>query len=271
MGYSDINFGNDLISQQNRLAMQNAAFQKFFRTWHSFMMTGDIYAHYEHNSGSAYSTGPTCIHLSGQSELRQRWDVASHESGHSYKDQLLGHNDPSYCPTDLHKGYCSYNDQCATSEGWAEFVAMRTWYPDSKDASHPVYFTTTKEYEIEPGGFALPGDPRSAADCGSYACSSLNSACYAKIEMMAARAFWDIWDNHVDNLDNADTTTDWHYMSRIWYDFPSGSCNEGCQDEDDKNMRDYHDNSDSISSDLYWDIWRVFDANQTAMVGQVWP
>ncbi|MDD5307777.1 MAG: hypothetical protein PHU25_10695 [Deltaproteobacteria bacterium] len=269
-GYLDVNHGSDLDGAPNNLAMQNAAFQKFFRSFHSYHMTSDIYANYE-TSGGAYSLSSSCIHLSGESDLRRRWDVAPHESGHSYKDQVLGHEDSSYCPG-THYGYCSYNDQCAMNEGWAEFVATRTWYTDSKTSSHPWYLTTSMDYSIEHGGHQFPtGYGPTHANCGAYACSLLTCDCYSMNEIMAARAFWDIWDDHVDGVDDVNTTTDWHYMVEIWENFPAGTCNEGCRDEDDKNMRDYHDNSSSISADLYADVWRVYQSGQTDMACQAWP
>lgn len=251
-------------SQINAKGMQAAAFQKFFRCWHSKYMTGDIYAKWVYE-GATFSSGPNCIQISMYTDatheysMYRRWDVSVHEAGHSYHHQLLDTDDLyNTCPNP-HYGYCSYNDHCATIEGWAEFVAMRSWYPSAKDISEPTYNTYYNQYPVEPGGttFLDEKDPWHSS-CNNYDCDIQevsNGRCYSMVEIMVLRSFWDMWDTNPDGLaDDADNEVYWQKLAQIWTLFPEGTGN-GEKDESSPyfNLWDYWRNSSSdpdVSSNI---------------------
>jgi len=142
---------------------------------------------------------------------------------------------------------------------------MRTWFPDDKDQSNPEYHTSIP-YEIEPGGHEFPLD-RSPwhSNCDTYICPSCEEEsdewheCHAKVEMMACRAFWDMWDSNPDDWDMSYNSVYWTYLADIWTLFPSGTGNHQANESDPYfNMWDYHYNSAYISNDVYDDI---FNAN----------
>ncbi len=273
--YPTLTFGSS-TSNANARAMQMHALQKFFRGWRSRYMTHDIKVDWQ-NEGipASYGSSTTCIGLTKKFwwedgdqwiDMYRRWDVAPHEAGHTYQKQMMGITSGDY--ESAHKMYCSYTDYTAMKEGWAEFVATRSWYPSSKSTSHPVYSTSLSTYEVEPGGYTFYAgkDPQDSA-CQDQ-CSSLNCDCYSRNETMALRAFWDIWDTHVDpSYDDADIEVYWQNIARIWTLYPTGSAN-GARGEYDTNMRDYHTNASSISSGTSSDVWTVFLHNQTSMACQ---
>jgi hypothetical protein len=156
-------------------------------------------------------------------------------------------------------------------EGWAEFVATRTWYPDSKSTSQPIYSTYIHQYEVEPGGYTFPQGYFPGSDsCGGYKCVLMTCDCYSRNEIMALRAFWDTWDTNVDGYDDANTEVSWQNMALIWSLYPSGTGN-ACRSEYNTNMRDYQWNAMQISADAFWDVGRVHQQGQTDMVCQPWP
>jgi len=254
-------------------AIQMAYMQKFFEVWNEYEMTGNIHAKWS-EEGILSSVDGTCINLAryyeqGANDVfwHRRWDGPVHEAGHSYQDQLLGVNSLGSCPQE-HHGWCSYNDHCATNEGWAEFVAMRAWYPDDSDESEPIYYTTSYQYGIEPGGYELPHSPFSEEWCGEYACpaaavgTTLWHNCYSMNEMMAARAFWDMMDSNPDGGDAAIDSVLWPYLADVWDLFPAGTGNHQANESSPYlNMRDYLYNAYGLGAEPYSDITHAMENN----------
>jgi len=176
------------------------------------------------------------------------------------------------CGGGLHYGYCSYSYECAVSEGWAEFVSMRTWYPDDTDESEPILLTWSDHFSVEPGGHELPGgSPFSIDDCGSPleggdACPSapIGSAlwhdCYAKNEIMAMRAYWDMMDESPDGVDGVGNSVLWPYLVDIWELYPEGTANHQL-DEPNSNMMDYLYNAAEISGTIQDHIESAMENN----------
>jgi len=269
----------------NKIAMQMNALQKFFRSFRSWHMTDNLHVQWEDDALSGNITTPnsTCIKAAAiihvdidgdgtpePMDNYKRWDGIVHEAGHAYHMQLLRRNSlptGDYCGHP-HFGYCANSEYCATTEGWAEFVSVFTWWPDNRDQATPYIATGVNTYDIEPGAFAFRDDKGPGhADCGGYRCTILNCACYSHNEIMAARAFWDIWDMYVDNLDDWNTNQSAYNIARLWTLFPDGSQNGG-RDEENMNMLDYQRNATRISSDFYSDVVRVFQWGQTCMYAQ---
>ena len=275
-GYQDLNFGT-ATSGTNARAMQMAALQKFLRTWRSQYMTSNINVKWV-DEGIPQTLSASCIQLSRiydwdgtELEMYRRWDAATHEAGHAYQEQLMGTSPSGSYPAGDHRGYCSYTDYSAALEGWAEFVSTRTWYPSSKSTSRPIYPTSNYTYEVEVGGYTFPsGLSPMHANCGSWKCSSLDCDCYSRNEIMALRAFWDLWDDSADNLDTASVTQSWQDIAEVWTLYPSGTGNAQ-RSEYNTNLRDYHHNSQQISSDAYNDVYTVWKSGQTSMICQAWP
>ena len=94
----------------------------------------------------------------------------------------------------------------------------------------------------------------------------------AATEGMAAKAFWDIYDNQQDTdtpvHDTSDKVVSIFDMAKIWRNFPKGSGNAE-NNEDDMNIRDYHHNASSISQDTKDDVGAAM--NQNDMFCQSWP
>jgi hypothetical protein len=255
-------------------AIQMAYLQKFFQIWGGYEMTDDIHALWYENA-LLVTNYKDCIHLARKytttdSDIywHRRWDGPVHEAGHAYKRQVWGEsmNYNPDCGSDDHYGYCSYSYQCAHNEGWAEFVAMRSWYPDDTDVSEPVYYSTTASYEVEPGGYDLWHSPFSEEYCGSDRClptsygSTYWHQCYARNEMMGMRAYWDMMDNNPDALDLASNTVGWESLVDIWELYEYGFDNHESE-EPGTNMIDYLFHSSEISSDTHDDIESAMENN----------
>ncbi|MCK9463953.1 MAG: hypothetical protein M0R80_30415 [Proteobacteria bacterium] len=260
-------------------ATQMAYFQKFFQVWNGYELDDSIRVAW----GDMCSPGggsddhiTLCRKRDAFGEYpeafwHRRWDVPPHEMGHSYRSIVWGIDPSVNCGSGAHRGYCSYTYECATSEGWASFVAMRTWYPDDTDISEPILYTQQDWYEIEPGGYTLPHSPFdddycNMDDAGTNACPFAYPGqpewhqCYAKNEIMGVRAFWDMLDSNPDGDDLSSDSVLWPYLVDVWVLYPDGDGNHELTEED-SNMVDYLYNAAEISSDVHDDIEAAMENN----------
>jgi hypothetical protein len=183
---------------------------------------------------SAYSPGSQTIGIHNDDDTSP-WTPA-HEIGHAYHDQLMGMNGFgtfSYCgygtPAPCGHSLTSQEyDKAATMEGWANYVAARSWWdPQDEDSCPCVY-----------GWDVHDNTPPNAADADDN----------RGIELLVARGFWDLddvtEDSSVapctlrwDNID-LDSVTD---IAHVWSLVPPGSANRQGQEDDfdGANLWDY--------------------------------
>lgn len=157
--------------------------------------------------------------------------VVAHEVGHVLQFRALnscGSNFPSIPGCGSHQWDSWENEKCATTEGWANFVAGATWWLDWKSSA----------YYLGPG-YNLEGDV-----FGSDSCVSESTNPHRR-EGNVARYFWDLFDSttvddsHNGYTDNVSTSLD--DLIRVWDDFPAGSGNRQAFESDDNgvNVHDY--------------------------------
>jgi hypothetical protein len=228
----------------NQRAMQMASLQKFLRTFQGVGMAADLNVlwdgdHCDDEDGNPWSCTINATWIQLGSQHYQRWDAAAHEAGHAYQMQLLLQPfalPGEACPS-VHSLTVASNADCATREGWAEFVSVITWFGMSseKDKATPYLNWVAME----------------GSDSVSTSCTT-----NANTEAQVARAFWDLFDSNADGDDTASIAYSRWDLTSVWKAFPPGADNAESGEEVNSNMRDYHHNALSNSA-LHSDIWTI--------------
>lgn len=164
----------------------------------------------------------------------RRWDSQAHESGHALQRQLWEDDDsPSNgtCPPS-HYLEVMEPETCATSEGWATFVSMVSWWDPNNVDSRPNLF-----------GFQIETDA-----CFFCSCSHDSDT-----ELAVIRTFWDLDDQHDDGIDTRGVST--NSILQTWDAFPAGTANH---DEDEPgdfahNLWDFYANASSTVKSVHLD------------------
>ncbi|MDJ0766660.1 MAG: hypothetical protein QNJ97_27050 [Myxococcota bacterium] len=254
-GWADHNFG-PTGSTGNARAMVMSALQKFFLSFQGYKMTKDIYVYWAPD-GTEWphtfdGTDQYIVLMKIDDDNRtayKKWMTPPHEAGHVYQKQLRGLDYlPGSCPSGGHIFDEPSNEACATTEGWAQFVALKSWYDYT--FARPVYATHSYTYtDIE--------------NRAPYNSSSNSSA--ASTEGNVAKAFWDMFDTGADTYspiyDQSYDIVNWKKIVDVWTYFPSGDDNAE-NEEEWSNMRDYHHNSLALGSNDYSDIWDALMQNR---------
>ena len=156
----------------------------------------------------------------------------AHELGHVLQQQMF-HQD--FLTDDCSLGGSTHSipgseyESCATTEGWADYVAAVSFWDPANAASAPARF-----------GFDYVTATPSSAVCSSN----------AAIEGMVARAFWDLDDSTseagaapaaIADSYNATST----FIAQGWDEFANGTGNhdDGESDRDGVNLQDYYFNN----------------------------
>ncbi len=251
----------------NAMAMQMASLERFLETFESYGMSRDINVHWYFDEYPG-ALGARSIKLSYQSsyvdddgvdvvrEWYRRWDVGAHEVGHTYQAQLLG-LDSLYtgCVRGSERHYADTVDTSnfATKEGWAEFVAMATWYldPGAGSVVYPTFSWPENLVEVEPADDPMFSDAGEVCEIQPLK----PEICNSRNEIQVLRAFWDLYDTHVDGpVDAPGLDSDLQTIAKVWMEFPDGTGNHqreevGCNAH---NMWDYFESavrSPEISDD----------------------
>ena len=121
-------------------------------------------------------------------------------------------------------------DSCATTEGWASFIGVTSWYEPNNNGSVPI-------------GWGL--------DFETAALTNATCANNAGRALQVAKAFWDLDDFNNEAGQGAAAGDDDRVsynsldIARGWRQFPNGSGNrdDGESDRDGVNVRDYWGNN----------------------------
>lgn len=207
------------------------------------------------NSGS-YSSGCNDICIDGAD-----WNnpyIPAHEIGHALWKRALGNCNASgdcggmHCwdPQDCAPNYW-VSEKCATSEGWADFVATATYWGQGQSGA---WYKTNSNRNLE--GQTTIGNPlfsnTTDEDC-------VNENQYPHLlEANVARYFWDLYDSTaVDEKYTEALSKNFATLLSVWDAFPSGYGDGDVMEtgSDGRNAWDYSNNAYSIigsnSSILY--------------------
>lgn len=164
--------------------------------------------------------------------------VVAHEVGHLIHRRAI--NDSS----SLSNGSCTSGDnwdshstvdgqKCATSEGWAHFVAVSSHFSDDSDGTgggYPYYRETTKVVE----GDTTRGNSGSSESCVSDSDNPHTA------RGNVARWYWDLFDStNETSSDNANYTLS--LLTSTWDEFPAGTGDADAAEtgDDGRNAWDY--------------------------------
>ncbi len=162
-------------------------------------------------------------------------DVPTHEIGHLIHHQNIA--DKSFGSVDYslsgngHGLISQEYDRAATCEGWANYVAARSWWNPDNSSAMPCAFGYEIEDQTPPPGLTTLAENRG-------------------LELWAARGFWDLDDAAQDSgqspcyeiIDTTNlSTTD---IVDIWSVFPSGADDREAQEDgvNGTNLYDYYVN-----------------------------
>jgi hypothetical protein len=166
-------------------------------------------------------------------------DRVTHELGHVFQMREFGQD---FLTNDCTRGTSppvnnwsvasTEFNSCATTEGWASYVAAASWYDSENAGTIPLYANTNLESATMLGG---------ASTCATA----------DDFPGQAAKAFWDMDDvNNESGVspaagqdDGNDLTRD--FLLNQWDDFPNGTANrdDGESDVDGVNLWDYRFNA----------------------------
>jgi len=152
---------------------------------------------------------------------------APHELGHVVQMQEFNQDYLRDVCGDSHSLTSSETDSCSTTEGWADYVAVVSWYEPNNKNSKPEAFG----YKFEA---AAPYD----TDCEDN----------GGIELQVAKAFWDL-DDAKNELGAAPAIADdeSNYATRDiakgWRNFRDGT---------DMYLEDYYDSDDGVNVYAYY-------------------
>lgn len=241
-----LNFGNENVSP-NSTAMVLASAQRFARVFgNSAPLQGQRTLFWMGGTECVITcTSPSnCIYnacsyednwVSWPETFNLTWSVAAHELGHSIHQFALGLNYLPGIGCPIPHGFTTPNNEsCANTEGWANYVATRTWWNPDNALSNPKLGSV----EIEAGGLG-PWDPS-----GCTASTSSNE----DLEVQVTRALWDMRDVFNEGAVAPSTAPDSLSVSDEvlmagWSDFSPGLSNhqllEVSSGEDIFNFRDY--------------------------------
>ena len=151
-------------------------------------------------------------------------DNLTHEMGHVLQMQLFNHDDlTSDCGTNSAHSISSTtleHESCATTEGWADYVAAVSWWDPNNLDSDP--YVSGESIENPTGG---PVNFMPCADEGHT-------------ELAVARSFWDLDDVHEDVRTLVGYTTEDEIaltttsISAVWAQFPNGNNNREDKESD---------------------------------------
>jgi hypothetical protein len=191
---------------------------------------------------------PTTSFADGQKDFHiangdgDEGDTVTHEMGHVLQMQLFSQNSLVNECGGSHSLTSIENESCATTEGFADYVAAVSWYDPNNKFTVPIAFT----WDIEE---AIP----------FFATCSTN----ASIELQVAKAFWDLDDSNDEKGEGAaGTDDDLQSLSTLaiangWANFPNGSQNHenSESDVDGVNARDYFANNTTVFG---FDLFETF-------------
>ena len=152
---------------------------------------------------------------------------APHELGHAVQMQEFDQDDLRDVCGASHTLTSSETDSCSTTEGWADYVAVVSWYEPNNKNSKPQAFG----YKFEA---AAPRAPACEDNRG--------------IELQVAKGFWDLDDaNNEAEQAPATARDESNYATRDiakgWRNFPDGT---------DMYLEDYYDNDDGVNMYAYY-------------------
>jgi hypothetical protein len=164
--------------------------------------------------------------------------VAAHELGHVLQMQLFGEDDLRNECGSSHSLTSVETNSCATTEGFADYAAVVSWYDPNVSGT-------------DPWGWSF--------DFEDATLTSSNCATNGDIEGQVARGFWDLDDVDGENGEGAAAAWDdtvHHSTVEIaegWVYFASGTGNrENFESGDDGvNAKDYYYNNDHRFSGIY--------------------
>ncbi|WP_144391853.1 hypothetical protein [Pleionea sediminis] len=192
--------------------------------------------------GSSRAISQTVFDIDDDSSVTSG-KVAPHELGHVLQMQLFNQNKL--------RDDCSRNgsghgmttiewESCATTEGWANYVAAVSWYNPGNSASSPVGWGVNFE---------------TASPVFTNSCTNT-----AHTELAVARAFWDLDDANNeagvtpasgDDEKNSSTT----FIANGWKRFDNGTGNGDDYESgrDGVNVRDYYRNNSGYFSGQFFE------------------
>lgn len=190
--------------------------------------------------GSSRAISQTVFDIDDDSSVTSG-KVAPHELGHVLQMQMFDRNGL--------RDDCSLNgaghsltsieyESCATTEGWANYVAAVSWYNPANSGSVPMGWG----YNFE-----------TATPIHTSSCSNSGHT-----ELQVAKAFWDLDDANNeagvapavgDDLKNSTSS----FISTAWKQFPDGTGNGADQesDRDGVNAKDYFRNNQTRFSGAF--------------------
>ncbi|TVZ41953.1 hypothetical protein P886_1304 [Alteromonadaceae bacterium 2753L.S.0a.02] len=189
--------------------------------------------------GSSRALSQTVFDIDDDSSVTSG-KVAPHEFGHVLQMQLFNQ--------DNLRDDCSRNgsghsltsieyESCATTEGWADYVGVVSWYSPSNSSSVPYGW-----------GYNFENATPAKSSCSDS----------AHTELQVAKAFWDLDDANNegdvspasgDDAKNSSTT----FIANGWDEFPNGTGNGDDYESgsDGVNAKDYYRNNDSRFSGAF--------------------
>jgi hypothetical protein len=222
---------------QRLLALDSA--QRALQTFGS-LFSQDVRMHYPGDDPStSYADDRNDFHVreSGADEGM----VAVHELGHVLQMQLFGEDDLRDECGSSHALDSIETNSCATTEGFADYAAVVSWWDPNNSGS-------------QPWGWAF--------DFEDATLTSSTCATNADIEGQVARAFWDLDDVDEDDFEagegDAAAWPDTVHHSTVeiaegWRYFATGTDNREDYETgaDGVNMLDYYFNNDHRFTDIY--------------------
>lgn len=163
----------------------------------------------------------------------RRWDVPTHEAGHSHQKQLFQQQNltGTACPSP-HIQTDTTTGACATREGYATYIHAVSWWSAGNSASRPTMVGVSIEGDSIFGG----SDPT-------------KSTCLANsdVEIEVARTFWDLDDiNNEGQADSPGVGDDSENQSQTsiqqgWRNVPNGTGNHQNDEAGNNanNLKDY--------------------------------
>jgi len=153
----------------------------------------------------------------------------AHEFGHAVQMQEFNQDYLRDVCGDSHTLTSSETDSCSTTEGWADYVAVVSWYEPNNKNSKPEAF-----------GFKFEAAAPYAPVCEDN----------GGIELQVAKAFWDLDDAKTEegHAPAAESQYDWsNYATRDiakgWRNFPDGT---------DTYTNDYYESDDGVNVYAYY-------------------
>jgi hypothetical protein len=162
--------------------------------------------------------------------------MPAHELGHVLQERIFGQDTLRDVITTTTNNSHQINlscgtDSCATTEGWADYVAVRSWYDPENSMAVPYSYS-----------FQMDPDP------DTY----FGSTCAGntQIEGQVMKAFWDLDDSYNEAsgplasgwADTVDLGT--YAMAQVWDNFPDGTANGQDYEAGNNgvNVYDYYNN-----------------------------